>query len=265
MQHLCQKQGESVEDFYVRINMQVLKCKYVSEDVTQERILEQLIAGMTIQRSSVSFIQGWYPHSNTGVRHCKGTWGEHQAHEADTRSNTITSNINHWCGQQQQVPQAVWKLWQHSCSTQVPGIQYNTLPVPQEESPAPGIPLGQQLHSQHQRRMGRTCQSFNKAHEEVWMVAPSPWTLPPGNSHRRWRQRWGSCQQTGMSWILIHREEQWRQPWRTLHQCIQYSSEEKNGGWASSVQRESVLCLQLAARRNALSWWIYHYMPLTLR
>ena len=73
MQHLCQKQGESVEDFYVRINMQVLKCKYVSEDVTHERILEQLIAGMTIQRSSVSFIQGWYPHSNTGVRHCKGT------------------------------------------------------------------------------------------------------------------------------------------------------------------------------------------------
>ena len=55
-------------------------------------------------------IKGWYPHSSTSIRHRKGTWGEHQAHEADTRPNTHTSNINHWCGQQQQEPQAVWKL-----------------------------------------------------------------------------------------------------------------------------------------------------------
>ena len=40
MQRLSQKQGESVEDFYIRIKMQALKCKYASEDITQERILE---------------------------------------------------------------------------------------------------------------------------------------------------------------------------------------------------------------------------------
>ena len=42
----------------------------------------------------------------------------------------------------------MWKLWQHSCPTQVPGIRYNMLPVPQEESLAPGMPLGQQRPAQ---------------------------------------------------------------------------------------------------------------------
>ena len=50
MQRLCQKQGESVEDFYIRIKTQALKCKYASENVTQERILEQLIAGTAIPK-----------------------------------------------------------------------------------------------------------------------------------------------------------------------------------------------------------------------
>ena len=163
-------------------------------------------------------IKGWYPHSSTSIRHRKGTWGKHQAHEADTRPNTHTSNINHWCGQQQQEPQAVWKLWRHSCPTQVPGIRYNVLPVPQKESLAPGMPLGQQRHNQHRRRTGSACQSFNEANEEAWMVTLPPRTSPPGNSHRHRRQRWWCCQWTGMPWILVHREEQRWQPWRTLRQ-----------------------------------------------
>ena len=163
-------------------------------------------------------IKGWYPHSSTSIRHRKGTWGEHQAHEAATRPNTHTSNINHWCGQQQQEPQAVWKLWRHSCPTQVPGIRYNVLPVPQKESLAPGMPLGQQQHNQHRRRTGSACQSFNEANEEAWMVTLPPRTSPPGNSHRHRRQRWWCCQRTGMPWILVHREEQQWQPWRTLRQ-----------------------------------------------
>ena len=36
MQRLCQKQGEPVEDFYIRIKTQALKCKYASEDGTQK-------------------------------------------------------------------------------------------------------------------------------------------------------------------------------------------------------------------------------------
>ena len=47
MQRLCQKQGE---DFYIRIKTQDLKCKYALEDVTQERILEQFIAGTAIPK-----------------------------------------------------------------------------------------------------------------------------------------------------------------------------------------------------------------------
>ena len=39
-----------MEDFYFRIKMQAWKCKYTSEDDTQERILKQLIAGMTIPK-----------------------------------------------------------------------------------------------------------------------------------------------------------------------------------------------------------------------
>ena len=50
MQRLSQKQGESVEDFYIRIKTQALKCKYASEDITQERILEQFIAGTAIPK-----------------------------------------------------------------------------------------------------------------------------------------------------------------------------------------------------------------------
>ena len=61
MQCLCQKQGESVEDFYIRIKTQALKCKYASEDVTQERILEQLIAGMTIQKVQRELYQRMIP------------------------------------------------------------------------------------------------------------------------------------------------------------------------------------------------------------
>ena len=61
MQRLCQKQGESVEDFYIRIKTQALKCKYASEDVTQERILEQLIAGMTIQKVQRELYQRMIP------------------------------------------------------------------------------------------------------------------------------------------------------------------------------------------------------------
>ena len=50
MQRLSQKQGESVEDFYIRIKTRALKCKYASEDITQERILEQFIAGTAIPK-----------------------------------------------------------------------------------------------------------------------------------------------------------------------------------------------------------------------
>ena len=39
-----------MEDFYIRIKTQALKCKYASEDVTQERILEQFIAGTAIPK-----------------------------------------------------------------------------------------------------------------------------------------------------------------------------------------------------------------------
>ena len=103
MQRLCQKQGGSVEDFYIRIKTQALKCKYAPENVTQERILEQVIAGSAIPKVQRELLSkdDIRPHSSRGIRHCKGTWGEHQTHEADTRSNII--NINHWCGQQQQI------------------------------------------------------------------------------------------------------------------------------------------------------------------
>ena len=53
----------------------------------------------------------------------------------------------------------MWKLWRHSCPTQVPGIRYNVLQVPQKESLAPGMPLGQQRHNQHRRRTGSACQT----------------------------------------------------------------------------------------------------------
>ena len=46
----CQKQGEYVEDFFLRIKTHAQKCKYASEATTQERLLEQLIAGTNIQK-----------------------------------------------------------------------------------------------------------------------------------------------------------------------------------------------------------------------
>ena len=121
-----------MEDFYIRIKTQALKCKYASEDVTREN------PGTVHSRNGHpkspvgAPIKGWYPHSSTGIRHGKGTWGEHQAHEADTRQiptpvtstiDAVSNNRSHkQCGN-----------WWRSCTTKVTSIWYNMLPVPKED------------------------------------------------------------------------------------------------------------------------------------
>ena len=196
MQCLCQKQGE---DFYI--------CKDASAEMQIRigRCHTRENPGTIHSRNSHpkspagAPIKGWYPHSSTSIKHCKSTWGEHQAHEADTRPNTNTSNINHWCSQLQQEPQAVWKLWRHSCPTQVPSIQYNMLPVPQEESLAPGMPLGQQPEEnrQHMPKLQRrgmdghpaaldiAARQFTPSPMTAMMILPADWNALNSRPSRR--------------------------------------------------------------------------------
>ena len=50
LQKLTQRQGESIEDFSLRLREKALKCKYSDHNCMEERILEQLIAGTNIAR-----------------------------------------------------------------------------------------------------------------------------------------------------------------------------------------------------------------------
>ena len=112
MQRMCQKQGESVEDFYIRIKTQALKCEYASEDVTQERILEQLIAGTTIQKVQRELL------SKDDTLTIAQALDIVKAHEASIKHMRQIQDLT--LSPSTIEPQAVWKLWRHSCPRKCP-------------------------------------------------------------------------------------------------------------------------------------------------
>ena len=164
------------------------------------RILEQLIAGTAIpkvQRELLSKDDTLTLAQALDIARAHEASIKHMKQIQDLTPTPATSTIDavsnnrshKQCGN-----------WRHSCPTQVPGIRYNVLPVPQEEPLAPGMPLGQQQHSQHGRRTGSTCQSFNEANRDSdnWHLCkagrfssgsrgfPSDWTSHRMHSSSAW-------------------------------------------------------------------------------
>ena len=216
MQHLCQKQGESVEDFYFRIKMQAWKCKYTSEDDTQERILKQLIAGMTIPKVQCELL------SKDGTFTLAQALDIAKAHEASIKHMRQIQDLT-----PSPATSTIDAVSNNRCHKQCGNCGSIHAPC---KCPAYGTTCSRYKKKNHWRQVCHLGSSSTAstgggeaAHAKT-STKPTkrrgwwPRTSPPGNSHHHRWQRWWSCQQTGMSWILIHQEEQRWQLWQTLRQ-----------------------------------------------